>query len=218
MWYNIATICKITNGEGDYMANIIVAATQNKGKIREIDAITREFGMEIIPRDEAGIPNVEIVEDGETFEENSYKKAYEIMKLCGKTTIADDSGIMIDYLDGAPGVYSARFAGPECDDDANNAKMVELLKDVPYEKRTARYVSVITMVYPDGETLVARGEIEGHIMLEPEGSNGFGYDPYFKPVGYDHTFGVIDPETKNKISHRANALIKLKELLKERNL
>ncbi len=198
------------------MGSIIVAATQNKGKIREIEAITSEFGMTIIPRDEADIPNIEIVEDGETFEENSYKKAYEIMKLCGKPTIADDSGIMIDYLEGAPGVYSARFAGEECDDDANNAKMLRLLEGVPYEKRTAKYVAVITLIYPDGETLVARGEIHGHIMLEAEGSNGFGYDPYFQPDGYEHTFGVIDPETKNKISHRANALIKLRQLLLER--
>ena len=198
------------------MGSIIVAATQNKGKIREIEAITSEFGMTIIPRDEADIPNIEIVEDGETFEENSYKKAYEIMKLCGKPTIADDSGIMIDYLEGAPGVYSARFAGEECDDDANNAKMLRLLEGVPYEKRTAKYVAVITLIYPDGETLVARGEIHGHIMLEAEGSNGFGYDPIFQPDGYEHTFGVIDPETKNKISHRANALIKLRQLLLER--
>ena len=198
------------------MGSIIVAATQNKGKIREIEAITSEFGMTIIPRDEADIPNIEIVEDGETFEENSYKKAYEIMKLCGKPTIADDSGIMIDYLEGAPGVYSARFAGEECDDDANNAKMLRLLEGVPYEKRTAKYVAVITLIYPDGETLVARGEIHGHIMLEAEGSNGFGYDPYFQPDGYEHTFGVIDPETENKISHRANALIKLRQLLLER--
>ena len=198
------------------MGSIIVAATQNKGKIREIEAITSEFGMTIIPRDEADIPNIEIVEDGETFEENSYKKAYEIMKLCGKPTIADDSGIMIDYLEGAPGVYSARFAGEECDDDANNAKMLRLLEGVPYEKRTAKYVAVITLIYPDGETLVARGEIHGQIMLEAEGSNGFGYDPYFQPDGYEHTFGVIDPETKNKISHRANALIKLRQLLLER--
>lgn len=198
------------------MSSTIVAATQNKGKIREIEAITKQFGMSIVPRDEAGIPDIDIVEDGETFEENSYKKASEIMKLCGKPTIADDSGLMIDCLGGAPGVYSARFAGEQCDDEANNAKMVELLRDVPYEKRTARYVAVITMAFPEGETLVARGEIEGHIMLEPEGTNGFGYDPYFRPTGYDHTFGVIDPEVKNKISHRANALIKLKELLVEK--
>ena len=198
------------------MDNIIVAATQNKGKIREIGAILGEFGLAIIPRDEAGIPNVEIVEDGETFEENSYKKACEIMKLCGRPTIADDSGIMIDALGGAPGVYSARFAGDDCDDDANNAKMVKLLKDVPNDERTAKYVAVITLIYPDGETLVARGEVHGHILLEPEGHNGFGYDPYFQPEGYEHTFGLIDPEEKNRISHRANALMKLRTLLKER--
>lgn len=194
----------------------IVAATQNKHKIREIEAITKEFGMSIIARDEAGIPKVEVVEDGETFEENSYKKAYEIMKLCGKITIADDSGLEVDCLDGAPGVYSARFAGVDGDDDANNKKLIELIKGVPYEKRTGRFVSVITMVFPDGEAIVARGEVEGHIVLEEQGPNGFGYDPLFVPVGYDRTFGEIEPEIKNKISHRANALIKLREKLIER--
>lgn len=198
------------------MSKIIIAATQNKHKIKEIEAITKEFGMSIIARDEAGIPKVDIVEDGETFEENSYKKAYEIMKLCGKATIADDSGLVVDCLDGAPGVYSARFAGVDGDDKANNRKLVELIKDVPYEKRTARFVSVITMVFPDGETIVARGEVEGHMVLEEKGPNGFGYDPLFVPVGYDITFGEIDPDIKNKISHRANALNKLREKLMAR--
>lgn len=200
------------------MGKIIVAATQNKHKIKEIDAITKEFGMEIIARNEAGVPDVEIVEDGETFEENSYKKAYEIMKLCGKITIADDSGLVVDCLDGAPGVYSARFAGVDGDDEANNRKLVDLIKDVPYEKRTGRFVSVITMVLPDGEAIVARGEVEGHIVLEEKGPNGFGYDPLFVPVGYDKTFGEIDPEIKNKISHRANALVALKEKLENREI
>ena len=140
------------------MKHTIVAATQNKHKIVEIEAITKEFGMDIISRDEAGVPDIEIVEDGNTFEENSYKKAYEIMKLCGKITIADDSGLEVDCLDGAPGVYSARFAGEDGDDEANNRKLIDLIKDVPYEKRTGRFVSVITMVFPDGESLVARGE------------------------------------------------------------
>lgn len=191
----------------------IIAATQNKHKIIEIEAITKEFGMSIVSRDEAGVPKVEVVEDGETFEENSYKKAYEIMKLSGEITIADDSGLEVDALDGAPGVYSARFAGVDGDDDANNAKLVRLLKDVAYEDRTARYVSVITMVYPDGKTLVARGEVEGHIVLEPSGTGGFGYDPYFIPEGYDITFGNFTLEDKNKVSHRGNALKKLRELL-----
>ena len=200
------------------MAEIIVAATQNKHKIQEIDAITREFGMKIISRKDAGVPDVEIVEDGDTFEENSYKKAYEIMKLCGKITIADDSGLEVDRLDGAPGVYSARFAGIDGDDEANNRKLLKLVRDVPYEKRTARFVSVITMVFPDGESIVARGEVEGHIMLEAKGSNGFGYDPLFVPVGYDRTFGEIESEIKNRISHRANALITLREKLDNRRL
>lgn len=200
------------------MEKIIVAATQNKHKIQEIDAITKQFGMTIIARDEAGVPKIDIVEDGETFEENSYKKAYEIMKLCGKITIADDSGLVVDCLDGAPGVYSARFAGIDGDDKANNRKLVELIKDVPYEKRTARFVSVITMVFPDGETIVARGEVEGNLVLKEQGSNGFGYDPLFVPVGYDRTFGEIESEIKNKISHRANALVALKEKLESKGL
>ena len=195
------------------MDKIIVAATQNKHKIVEIEEITKEFGMSVISRKDAGVPDVEIVEDGSTFEENSYKKAYEIMKLCGQVTIADDSGLEVDCLDGAPGIYSARFAGVDGDDEANNRKLISLIKDVPYEKRTARFVSVITMVYPDGRSVVARGEVEGHLLLEPHGGNGFGYDPLFVPVGYDETFGVIDPEVKNRISHRANALKVLREKL-----
>ena len=194
----------------------IIAATQNKHKIREIEAITKKFGMEIVSRDEAGIEDVEIVEDGTTFEENSYKKAYEIMKLCGEVTIADDSGIVVDCIGGAPGVYSARFAGVDGDDKANNRKLMEMIKDFPFEERTARFVSVITMVYPDGDTIVARGEVEGHVIPEEIGENGFGYDPMFIPLGYDITFGQFDPEEKNKISHRANALISLQKQLEER--
>lgn len=194
----------------------LIAASQNKHKIREIEQITSQFGYEILPRDEAGIPNIEIVEDGTTFEENSFKKANEIMKLCGEVTIADDSGIVVDCLGGAPGIYSARFAGDECDDEANNRKLIEMCTPFPFEERTARYVCVITLVYPDGDSIVARGEVEGHISLERRGTNGFGYDPYFIPLGYDITFGEFDPEEKNKISHRANALISLKKQLAER--
>lgn len=196
--------------------SMIVAASKNQHKIKEIEAITSQFGMEIIPRDKAGVPDVEIQEDGATFEENSYKKAYGIMKLCGEITIADDSGLEVDCLDGAPGVYSARFAGEDGNDRANNEKLKALLKEVPFEERTGRFVSVITMVFPDGQKLVARGEVEGHIVLEEQGTNGFGYDPLFVPVGYDITFGQFDPEEKNKISHRANALKELKKQLEQR--
>jgi XTP/dITP diphosphohydrolase len=197
----------------------IVAATQNEHKIKEIEAITSEFGMRIISRKEAGVPDdLEIIEDGETFEENSYKKAYEIMKVCGEITIADDSGLVVDCLNGAPGVYSARFAGEDGNDQANNDKLKKLVRDVPFEERTARFVSVITMVWPDGSRLVARGEVEGNLVLEERGPNGFGYDPLFVPKGYDITFGEFDPEAKNAISHRGNALRKLRELLNERGV
>ena len=192
---------------------IIVAASRNKHKIEEIEAITKKFGMSIISRDEAGVPPVEIHEDGETFEENSYKKAKEIMKMCGKVTLADDSGLMVDYLGGAPGVYSARFAGEDGNDEKNNAKLLKLLEDVPSKERTAQFVSVITMVFPDGETIVARGECPGRIITVPAGENGFGYDPLFVPEGCDKTFAQLTSEEKNRISHRANALMELEKLL-----
>lgn len=209
----------------------IVAATRNKHKINEIGEITGRFGMKIISRDEAGVPPVEIPETGKTFEENSYIKAYEIMKLCGRITVADDSGLEVDCLDGAPGVYSARFAGFEgcrpaegaqggddfsaadTPDEDNNAKLIRLIRDVPYEDRTARFVSVITMVFPDGRAIVARGTVEGHLLLEPKGESGFGYDPLFVPEGYDRSFGELSSEVKNAISHRANALRVLHEKL-----
>lgn len=195
----------------------VVAATQNRHKIEEIEAITREFDINIISRQEAGVPDIEIVEDGTTFEENSCKKAFEIMKLTGMPAVADDSGLAVDALDGAPGIYSARFSGLDGDDKANNRKLLELLKDVTMEKRTARFVSVITLIFPDGKTIVCRGECEGHIMFEESGSNGFGYDPLFRPEGYEVSFGQLPAEEKNRISHRAKALILLREKLKELN-
>jgi len=187
----------------------IIAASQNKGKIKELEAITKEFGMKIISRDEAGVDNIEVIEDGETFEENSLKKAREIMALCGKITIADDSGIEVDALDGAPGVISAMYAGEECDDKKNRDKLLKELAGVPLEKRTARFVSVISMAWPDGKEIVVRGECAGHVIFEERGVNGFGYDSLFVPLGYEQTFGEISPEEKNKISHRANALKRL---------
>jgi len=191
----------------------VVAATKNKHKIDEIQAITKEFGMEVVSRTDAGVPDVEVEEDGETFEENSEKKAREIMELCGDITIADDSGLMVDALGGAPGVISARFAGEDGNDGKNNEKLLNLLADVEPEKRTARFVSVITMLYPDGKKIVARGECEGHIIYHPRGSNGFGYDPLFVPAGYEKTFAELSGEEKNKISHRAIALRNLKKIL-----
>ena len=198
------------------MDSVIVAASRNRHKIEEIEAITKKFGMRIISRDEAGIPPVEIEEDGQTFEENSFKKASEIMKLCGQITLADDSGLMVDYLNGAPGVYSARFAGEDGNDAKNNEKLLKLMEGVPADKRTAKFVSVITMVYPDGTVLTARGECPGTILTAPAGDGGFGYDPLFVPEGYEKTFAQLTADEKNAISHRAVALVELERLLSER--
>ncbi|GAB1476051.1 hypothetical protein MASR2M70_08830 [Bacillota bacterium] len=196
----------------------IIAATQNMHKIKEILAITGPFGFDVISRKDAGIPDFEIEEDGSTFEENSLKKAVEIHRACGLPTIADDSGLMVDYLDGAPGVYSARFAGEEGDDAKNNEKLLELLADLPYEKRGGKFVSVITMVFSPDDVIVARGECKGHILYKTEGENGFGYDPLFCPEGYETSFGMLPPEVKNQISHRARALNALKDMLENRVL
>ena len=198
------------------MTKRIIAASANAHKIKEIKAITKKFGMDVVSRDEAGVPPFEIVEDGQTFEENSYKKALAIMQASGETTIADDSGLMVDYLGGAPGVYSARFAGDHCDDERNNQKLLGMLEGLADSERTAKFVSVITMIFPDGQTLVARGECPGRIIEMPTGENGFGYDPLFVPDGYDKTFAQLSEEEKNAISHRARALQKLEELLAER--
>ena len=198
------------------MTNRIIAASSNEHKIKEIQDIMGKFGMDVISRDEAGVPPFEIEEDGKTFEENSFKKAAEIMRVTGQPTIADDSGLMVDYLGGAPGVYSARFAGEQCDDEKNNMKLLSMLEGLTDVDRAAKFVSVITLMFPNGDTLVARGECPGRIIEIPTGENGFGYDPLFVPDGYDKTFAQLSPEEKNLISHRARALKKLEELLKER--
>lgn len=192
----------------------IIAATKNKGKIAEINVIAKDLGLKVISRDEAGVPDIEIEEDGSSFEENSFKKAYAIMKLTGKPCIADDSGLEVDYLNLEPGIYSARYAGEKATDEENNNKLLKLMKGVPYEDRTARFVCVITLVWPGGNKLVARGECPGHIIDKPSGSNGFGYDPLFVPDGYDVSFGIIPEREKNMISHRAKALTKLAGMLK----
>ncbi len=194
----------------------IIAASRNQHKISEIEAITKKFGMKVISRDDAGLDKREIEEDGRTFEENSFKKADAIMKMSGQVTIADDSGLEVEYLGGEPGIFSARYAGENCDDEKNNIKLLTMLEGVPYSDRKARFVSVITMVYPDGETLVARGECSGHIIDFPAGEGGFGYDPLFVPEGYQETFAQMSAEEKNRISHRAKALEKLEKLLEER--
>lgn len=193
----------------------IVAATGNKHKIEEIESITKKFGMNVITKAEAGVGDLEVEETGTTFEENSLIKAEAIMKATGMPAIADDSGLEADALNGAPGVYSARFSGEGATDESNNAKLLKLMENIPDDKRSARFVSVVTLCFPDGTVVAARGECPGTLRRSPRGDGGFGYDPLFVPVGYDKTYAEISAEEKNIISHRAKALGILRMKLKE---
>ena len=199
------------------MDKTIVLSTHNKGKLAEFEGLAKRLGLNIITRDEAGIPHdFDVVEDGTTFEENSYKKAYEVMKMCGLPTMADDSGLMVDALDGQPGVYSSRFGGVDGDAVRNYTKLLEMMKGLPEEERKAHFTTVITLIYPDGETIVAKGECHGRITEAPVGDQGFGYDPVFMPDGYNETFAQLGPEVKNQFSHRAKALEELERILEDR--
>lgn len=189
----------------------IFLATGNKHKIKEIEKIFKMDNVEILSIND-GIEIPEVEEDGTTFEENSKKKALEIAKFTNMITIADDSGLCVDALNGAPGVYSARYAGEHGNDLDNNKKLVAELQGI--ENRKARFVCVITLAKPTGETYSFRGEVEGDIIDNPQGSEGFGYDPHFFMKEYGKTLAEI-PEIKNRISHRARALEKLKENLDE---
>lgn len=187
----------------------IFLATGNKHKIDEIKAIFKDIkDIEIFSiKDGVEIPDV--VEDGKTFEENSAKKALEIARFTNMITIADDSGLCVEALGGAPGVYSARYS-PEGTDKANNAKLMEDMKDK--ENRKCKFVSVVTLGKPDGRVYSFRGEVEGELLTAPRGEYGFGYDPYFYVAEYGKSLAEM-PEIKNKISHRANALKKLEKEL-----
>jgi XTP/dITP diphosphohydrolase len=191
----------------------VIAATQNRHKLKELRKMTEGLGIQILSQEEAGLAGMDIEEDGDTFEANSRKKAEEIMKASGLAAIADDSGLMTEALGGAPGVYSARFAGEGATDARNNAKLLGLMKGVT--DRRARFVSVITLVYADGRVLSARGECPGVLTEEERGSGGFGYDPLFMPDGFQKTFGELTEAQKNTVSHRAKAMASLRQLLSE---
>ena len=190
----------------------IVLATANRGKIAEIVEIMGGLPVTFVTKDQMP-PWPEIVESGDTYLENALIKARALVEFSGKAAIADDSGIEIDALDGAPGVRSARFSGPQATDEQNNQRMAQLLKDVPAEKRTARYRCVAVLVTPDGTTIDAEGTCEGRIAVAPEGDNGFGYDPWFipaeQPEGQELTFGLLPLDFKHGISHRGKALREL---------
>ncbi len=189
----------------------IILASNNKNKIAELKQILSPLGYEVISQSEAGV-NIEIEETGTTFEENSMLKAKAVYEISKMAVIADDSGLEVDFLDKAPGVYSHRYAGENATDKDRCKKILDELNDVSDEKRTARFVCVISYIDSNGKSSVMRGECEGIIGKEMKGDNGFGYDPIFM-IG-DRSFAEISSEEKNKISHRANALKKLTEKLK----
>lgn len=191
----------------------VVFATKNKGKIKEIQAI---LGNEYIVKsmEEIGI-NIDIIEDGKTFEENAIKKAVEIMNITNKIVLADDSGLEIDYLDGEPGVYSSRYMGEDTPYEIKNNKILDILKDVEEEKRGARFVSVIALAIPQKEPITTKGNIEGIIGYEIKGENGFGYDPIFYIPELKMTAAELSIEEKNKISHRGKALKQMKKILEK---
>lgn len=190
----------------------IIFATKNQGKLKEIKQIMQDTNFEIISMCEAGI-NIEIEETGTTFEENSIIKATAVMKESGLPALADDSGLEIDYLDKAPGVYSSRYMGEDTPYDIKNNRILELLKDVSKDQRTARFVSVIAAVFPDNTTITTKGTIEGIIGYKQAGENGFGYDPIFFVPEYNMTTAQMSIEQKNEISHRGKALKLMKNKL-----
>ncbi len=196
----------------------IVFATGNAGKMKEIREILADLPAEIQSMKEAGV-EADIVENGTSFEENALIKARAVAEQLhdGRTVVlADDSGLEIDYLKGEPGIYSARYMGEDTSYRIKNANLIERLKGVPEEKRTARFVCAIAAVFPDGGTVIRRGVIEGKIGYEERGANGFGYDPIFYLPDMSRTTAELSPEEKNAVSHRGRALEAIKLDLAER--
>ncbi len=190
-----------------------ILATKNQKKLNELRRILAPLGHEVISETELDRTLTEVVEDADTFEGNALLKARSAMKITGLAAVADDSGLCVDYLDGAPGVYSARYAGEGKDDAQNNAKLLAALEGVPKERRTARFVSAVAVVFPDGREFTVRGTCEGNIATEPSGRNGFGYDPLF--VSDKGCFGLLTDAEKDAISHRGKALRAMVEKLSE---
>jgi len=191
----------------------LVLASANAGKIRELQQMLADLGIKIIPQQQLGIVDVE--ETGLTFVENAILKARNAAECSGLPAIADDSGLEVDYLNGAPGIYSARFSGEGATDQSNIDKLLHKLRDVPYEKRTARYQSVIVMMrhYNDPTPIICHGSWEGRIATEMKGTEGFGYDPIFIVEGANCHAAELDKTTKNRISHRGKAIAQLLQQL-----
>ena len=193
----------------------VVLASKNKHKLEEISKITEKFDMELVLESELGV-DIDVEETGSTFEENSFLKAEAVMKATGLPALADDSGIAVDALNGDPGIYSARYGFDESLDDRGRLNLLlKNTENVPDDKRQAKFVCVITLVTPQGQTIQARGEVHGMLLRAPAGENGFGYDPIFYYPPFGKSLAQVSPEEKNRVSHRANALNVFYEKLKE---
>lgn len=188
----------------------LVVSTGNQHKIEEIKKILKDLPIEVVSKKEIGLGGLNIVEDGETLEENSIKKAKGLAEKIDYMVLADDSGLFVDALNGQPGVYSSRYGGEEGNDEKNNKKLLDELKDTPIEKRTSKFKAVIVLITEEKEIKIVKGECKGKIAFENKGYNGFGYDPLFLPEGYNKSFAELGEDIKNKISHRARALENLK--------
>lgn len=186
----------------------VFLATKNKGKIKDFEKLTEGMNLEVVTILD-GIEIPDVVENGETFEENSIKKAREIADYTNIVTISDDSGLCVDSLNGEPGVYSARYSGDNATDKENNQKLLEVMKNIKKEDRKAHFVSVVSIAFPKGETHSFRGEIEGEILFEKRGNNGFGYNPIFYSYELEKSFGEANDEERKSVSHRARAFRKL---------
>lgn len=196
----------------------IIFATGNEGKMREIRLILADLGMEVISMNEAGVM-IDITEDGTTFAENAQIKAEAVWSVTKEIVLADDSGLVIDYLNGEPGIYSARYMGEDTPYSLKNRAIIERLKEASDCERSARFICSIAAVLPDGRILHTEASMEGQIAYEPSGDGGFGYDPILYLPEYGRTSAELNMEQKNKISHRGKALeamkLKLKEVLQE---
>ena len=197
------------------MEQKIVFATGNEGKMREVRLILQDLGFPVLSMKEAGV-SLDIEENGTTFAENAMIKARAVWEKTGGIVLADDSGLVVDYLGGEPGVYSARYLGEDTSYEIKNQAIIDRLADAKEEERTARFVSAIAAVLPDGSELVTEGTVEGLIAHEPAGNGGFGYDPIFYLPEYGVTSAEIPIEKKNEISHRGKALKAMKIKLRER--
>ncbi|GAA0483695.1 XTP/dITP diphosphatase [Salinibacillus aidingensis] len=192
----------------------VILATRNQGKAAEFKDIFSSIGIEIVSLPELDETIPEIEETGDTFEANARIKAEEISKRFSLPVMSDDSGLEVDALNGSPGVYSARYAGLEKNDQKNLEKVLEELKGVEMPERSARFVCVLALARPEKETIAKRGTCEGYIGFEEKGENGFGYDPIFYPENMDRTLAELSPDEKNRISHRRHAIDRMLDYMK----